>query len=67
MEDKNKSIPRHIILSCRTGGFSGGPVVKNPTSTAGDEVSILGGGANIPHASGLLSLRAKTKTQLRQK
>jgi len=42
-------------------------VVKNPTSTAGDEVSILGGGANIPHASGQLSLRAKTKTQLRQK
>ena len=67
MEDKNQSLPRYVILSYRTGGFPGGPVVKNTTSSAGDEFSILDGGANMPHASELLSLRAKTKTQLRQK
>ena len=33
------------------GDFPGGPVVKNPTSNAGDVGSIPGRGAKIPHAS----------------
>ena len=40
--------------------FSGGPVVKNPPSNAGDAGSIPGRGTKIPHAVGQLSLRATT-------
>ena len=36
--------------------FPGGPVVKNPPSTAGDAGSISGQGTKIPHATGQLSL-----------
>ena len=32
-------------------GFSGGPVVKNLPSSAGDSGSIPGQGVKIPHAS----------------
>ena len=37
------------------GDFSGGPVVKNPSSNAGDVGSIPGWGTKIPHAAGQLS------------
>ena len=40
--------------------FSGGPVVKNPPSNAGDTGLIPGRGTKIPHAMGQLSLRAVT-------
>ena len=43
-----------------TGGFPGGPVVKNPPSNAGDTGSNPGRGTKIPHAMGQLSLRATT-------
>ena len=36
-------------------GFSGGPMVKNPPSNAGDTGSIPGPGTKIPHATGQLS------------
>ena len=36
-------------------GFSGGPVVKNPLSSAGDAALISGQGTNILHGSELLS------------
>ena len=35
--------------------FSGGPVVKNPPSNAGDAGSIPGWGTKILHATGQLS------------
>ena len=35
--------------------LSGGPVVKNPPSNAGDLGSIPGRGTKIPHAAGQLS------------
>ena len=37
-----------------TGGFPGGPVVKNPPSSAGDTGSNPGRGSRIPHATGQL-------------
>ena len=40
--------------------FPGGPVVKNPPSSAGDLDSIPGLETRIPHAAGQLSLRAAT-------
>ena len=42
--------------------FPGGPVVKNPPSKAGDAGSIPGGGTEIPHAAGQLSLCALEPT-----
>ena len=42
------------------GAFSGGPVVKNPPSNAGDAGSIPGQGTRFPHATGQLSPYAKT-------
>ena len=47
--------------------FSGGPVVKDPPSNAGDMGSISGRTTKIPHATGQLSPRAATKTQGNQK
>ena len=47
--------------------FSGGPVVKNPPSNAGDMGSISGRGTKIPLATGQLSPRAAMKTQGNQK
>ena len=45
-----------------SGDFSGGPVVENPPSNAGDVGSIPGRGTKIPYAAGqLLSLRTATK------
>ena len=43
-----------------TGGFPGGPVVKNPPSNAGDTGSIPGQGSKISHAAGQLNLCATT-------
>ena len=40
--------------------FPGGPVVKNPPSSAGDVGSIPGQGTKIPHAAGQLSPRIAT-------
>ena len=40
--------------------FPGGPVVKNPPSSAGDAGSIPGRGTKIPHATGQPSPRATT-------
>ena len=40
--------------------LSGGPVVNNPSSNAGDAGSIPGWGTKIPHAMGQLSLCATT-------
>ena len=41
------------------GDFSGGPVVKNLPSNAGDAGSIPGRGTKIPHALGQLSTCAR--------
>ena len=41
--------------------FPGGPVVKNLPSNAGDTGSIPGGGTQIPHAMGQLSLYTSTR------
>ena len=38
-----------------TRDFTGGPVVKNPPSSAGDMGSIPGRGTKIPHAAGQVS------------
>ena len=50
----------------RTGDFSGGLVVKNPPSNAGDMGSIPGWRTKIPHAERQLSLCVSVKTQHRQ-
>ena len=42
------------------GDFPGGPVVKNPTSNAGDANSIPDRGTKIPHAAGQLSPHTTT-------
>ena len=41
-------------------------MVKNPPSNAGGTGSILGQGTKIPHASGLLRLRAETREKSTQ-
>ena len=41
--------------------FPGGPVVKNPSSNAGDMGSIPGRGTKIPHAAVQLSPHAATR------
>ena len=51
----------HLKLECiLTGGFPGGPVVKNPPPNAGDTGSIPGQGTKILHATGQLSPHATT-------
>ena len=45
-----------------SGDFPGGPVVKNPPSSAGASSSIPGSGTKIPRAMGQLHPRAATKT-----
>ena len=42
------------------GDFPGGPVVENPSSTAGDAGSIPGQGTKIPHVVGQLSPHTTT-------
>ena len=46
--------------------FSGGPVVKNPRSNAGDTGSIPGQGTKIPHAVGQLSQRLNKRPRVPQ-
>ena len=41
-------------LRIHSRDFPGGPVVKNPPSSAGDAGSIRGQGTKIPHAVGQL-------------
>ena len=55
----------HCLLICSLierylGDFPGGPVVKNPPSSAGDAGSIPGQGTKISHAVGQLSPRTAT-------
>ena len=45
---------------CYAWDFPGGPVVKNPPSSAGDMGSIPGRGTKVPHAAGQLSPRITT-------
>ena len=45
--------------------FSGGPVVKNLPSNAGDAGSIPGQGTKIPHAAGKLSPSTATTEPMR--
>ena len=53
---------KNNIKSRWWGDFPGGPVVKNPPSSAGHAGSIPGRGTRILHAAGQLSPRAATKT-----
>ena len=43
------------IKNCGPRDFPGGPVVKDPPSSAGDVGSIPGRGTKIPHAAGQLT------------
>ena len=54
---KATEVQKHYALYNRNilGDFPGGPVVKNPSSNAGDAGSIPGQGTKIPHAEGQLS------------
>ena len=47
-----------------TGDFPGSPVVENRPSNAGNMGSIPGGGTNIPHTLGQLSLHTTTNNSL---
>ena len=44
--------------------FPNVPVVKNPSSNAGDKGSIPGWGTKIPHATGQINPRATTREKL---
>ena len=54
------------LLNPNNGGFSGGPVVKNPSVNAGDTDLIPGLGTKIPHAAGRLCLWAHCTTMKTQ-
>ena len=54
----------HLNNKSHLWDFSGGPVVKNLPSNAGDAGSIPGRGTKIPHAAGQLSLCATTTEPL---
>ena len=43
---------RIMCQRCYSEGFSGGPVVKDPPSNAGNASSIPGRGTKISHAEG---------------
>jgi len=47
-----------------SGNFPGGPVVKNPSCSAGDVGLIGGRGTEIPHPRKQLSLRAAKTTKI---
>ena len=53
--------PIMLYRKPRCRDFPGGPVVKNPPSTAGDVGSISDGGTNIPRALWQLSPRTMTR------
>ena len=48
------------VLKNTLWDFPGGPVVKNPPSSAGDLGSIPGQGTKIPHAMGQRGLHTAT-------
>ena len=51
-------VPTRVNVTVKipqTGDFPGGPVVKNPPSSAGDVDLIPGRGNKIPHAVGQIS------------
>ena len=50
--------------SSRIGGFPGGPVVKNPPSSAKDTGSVSGWGTKIPHDAGQLSTQSTARVKL---
>ena len=50
-----------ISSGCISRDFPGGPVIKNPHSSAGDAGLIPGWGANTPHAAGNLSQHTTTR------
>ena len=54
------------LLNLNSGGFPGGPVVKNPSVNAGDTDLIPGLGTKIPHAAGHLCLRTQCTTMKTQ-
>ena len=54
-----------FCISINSGDFPGGPVVKNPPSSAGNVGSIPGRGTKIPHAVGQLSPYAATTEPVR--
>ena len=57
---------KYIFRSCALfSRLDHGPVVKNLTSNAEDAGSIPGQGTKIPHATGQLSLHAKTRQSTR--
>ena len=58
MRVKDEKFHENTVIVLR--GFPGGPVVKNPSSNAGDAGLIPGQGTKIPHAAGQLSPRATT-------
>ena len=52
----------HVISECSWAETStGGPVVKNLPSHAGDKGSVLGQGTKTPHATGQLSPHSATR------
>ena len=64
-----KTIMRNHLIRIRmaiiksTGEFSGGPVVENPPSNAGDTNLIPGQESKISHSTGQLSLRETTREE----
>ena len=53
-----------LSLEIMAGDFFGGPVIKNPPSTAGDMASILGQGPKIPHAAPRSQKTKKNKKKI---
>ena len=51
-EKKLDKYQKHLLKSIKD--ITGGPVVKNPPSNAGDAGSVPGRGTKIPHAVGEL-------------
>jgi len=54
---RNHLIPIRMAIIKSTGEFSGGPVVENLPSNAGDTNLIPGQESKISHTTGQLSLR----------
>ena len=61
MGNSGKEIQREVGKKIKEiWDFPGGPVVKNPPSSAGDAGSIPGWGTKIPHTAGQLSPQIAT-------
>ena len=61
VSDVGKGLEIFMGYRSRVGDFPGGPVVKNPTSHAGDKGLIPGQGSKIPNTPGQLSPRTTTR------